>query len=63
MEQKKVYVVSSSGKELMPTTRLGKVRHWLKEGKATVEKYHPFTIRLSYETTEYTQKHAGKTAN
>ena len=29
-----VYVISQSGKALMPTNRHGKVRHLLREGKA-----------------------------
>ena len=32
----RVYVVSKSGKPLMPTKRLGKVRRLLKSGKAKV---------------------------
>ena len=51
----RVYVVSKSGKPLMPTKRLGKVRRLLKSGKAKVFRYEPFTIQLLYETTEYTQ--------
>jgi hypothetical protein len=51
-----VYVVSKSGKPLMPTKRLGKVRRLLKSGKAKVFRYEPFTIQLLYETTEYTQE-------
>ena len=37
----------------MPTTRCGKVRRLLKEGKAKVVKRTPFTIQLLFETTEY----------
>jgi hypothetical protein len=48
-----VNVVSRSGKPLAPTRRLGKVRHLLKEGKAKVFCYEPFTIQLTYKTTEY----------
>ena len=51
----RVYVVSKSGKPLMPTKRLGKVRRLLKSGQAKVFRYEPFTIQLLYETTEYTQ--------
>ena len=56
----KVFVVSKSGKPLMPTKRLGKVGAvreppLLKSGKAKVFRYEPFTIQLLYETTEYTQ--------
>lgn len=50
-----VCVVSKNGERLMPTSRLGKVRHLLKEGKATIYCRKPFTIQLTYETSEYTQ--------
>ena len=52
----RVYVVSKSGKPLMPTKRLGKVRRLLKSGKAKVFRYEPFTLQSVYETTEYTQE-------
>ena len=41
-----VCVLSNSGERLMPTFRLGKVRHLLKDGKAKIVKHHPFTIQL-----------------
>ena len=47
-----VYVLSRSGKPLMPTERHGKVRRLLKEKKAEVVSRKPFTIRLLYETPE-----------
>ena len=50
-----VYVLSASGKPLMPTTRCGHVRILLKEGQARVVERTPFTIQLSYETEEVTQ--------
>jgi hypothetical protein len=50
-----VYVLSRDGKPLMPTERHGKVRHLLNDGKAKVVRREPFTIKLLYETTEYTQ--------
>ena len=50
-----VYVLSASGKPLMPTTRCGHVRILLKEKKARVVERTPFTIQLSYETEEVTQ--------
>lgn len=50
-----VYVVSQSGKALMPTSRYGKVRHLLREGKARVVRREPFTIQLLYDSKEYTQ--------
>ena len=51
-----VYVQSQAGQPLMPTSRHGKVRRLLKEGKAKVVKRCPFTIKLLYETTTYTQE-------
>lgn len=50
-----VYVLSQTGKPLMPTERYGKVRWLLKSGKAKVVRRTPFTIQLLYETTEHTQ--------
>ena len=50
-----VYVISQTGKALMPTTRHGKVKHLLHEGYARVVRYEPFTIQLLYDNTEYTQ--------
>lgn len=50
-----VYVLSKSGKPLMPTTRCGHVRILLKEKKARVVERIPFTIQLTYDTEEKTQ--------
>ena len=50
-----VYVLDFYGQPLMPTSRHGKVRHLLKSGKAKVVKKCPFTIKLLYKTTNYTQ--------
>jgi len=50
-----VYVLNSQGQPLMPTERYGKVRRLLKNNRAKVIKRCPFTIQLSYETTEFTQ--------
>ena len=50
-----VYVISKEGKPLMPTERLGRVRRLLKEGKAKIIQYQPFTIQLLYESTKYVQ--------
>ena len=50
-----VYVLDKNGHPLMPTNRHGKVKHLLKEGKAKVVKRCPFTIKLTYETTNYVQ--------
>ena len=50
-----VYVIGRDGQPLMPMTKCGRVRRFLKEGKAKVVKRCPFTIKLTYETTNYTQ--------
>lgn len=50
-----VYVISKNGKPLMPTGNHAKVRILLKANKAKVVKRCPFTIRLLYESTTYTQ--------
>lgn len=50
-----VYVLNKDGHPLMPTSRHGKIRHLLKEGKAKVIKRCPFTIQLLYNSTNYTQ--------
>jgi len=49
-----VFVISSKGNPLMPTTPR-KARLLLKSGKAKCLRRTPFTIKLLYETTEYTQ--------
>lgn len=50
-----VYVISYTGKALMPTNHHGKVKHLLREGKARVVRREPFTIQLLYDSKEYTQ--------
>ena len=50
-----VFVISKGGKPLMPTSRFGKVRHMLKDGRAVVYCRNPFTIQLTYDTADYTQ--------
>lgn len=49
-----VYVISQEGKSLMPCSN-AIARLLLKQGKAKVKKREPFTIKLTYETTNYTQ--------
>ena len=51
-----VYVINKNGQPLMPTNRHGKVKHLLRDGKAKVIRRCPFTIKLLYDSTEYTQK-------
>ena len=50
-----IYVLDRNGKPLMPTTRCGKVRRLLCDGRAVVESHTPFTIRLTYDTTSFVQ--------
>ncbi|MDR1542134.1 MAG: RRXRR domain-containing protein [Clostridiales bacterium] len=50
-----VYVLSESGKSLMPTKRRGKARPLLKDGEAKALKLEPFIIPLLYGSTECTQ--------
>lgn len=50
-----VYVLSKDNKPLMPCTNVI-ARLLLKQGKAKVKRREPFTIKLNYETTEYTQE-------
>lgn len=49
-----VYVISQDNKPLMPCSNTI-ARLLLKQGKAKVKKREPFTIKLTYETTYYTQ--------
>lgn len=51
-----VYVQDIDGKPMMPTTRHGKVRRLLKDKKAVVVNLCPFTIRLTYVTSDYKQE-------
>ena len=50
-----VYVLSKSGKPLMPTKRFGRVKGLLKSGRAKIFQHKPFTVQLTYDSTEYTQ--------
>lgn len=49
-----VYVVSKNNRPLMPCSN-AIARLLFKQGKAKVKKREPFTIKLTYETTGYTQ--------
>ena len=51
-----VYVLNVDGNPLMPTERLGRVRRLLKEQKAIIVNYHPFTIKLTYDCPSRTQE-------
>lgn len=50
-----IYVLDMHGRPLMPTRRAGKVRRMLRDGQAVILSHEPFTIRLTYETSSYTQ--------
>ena len=50
-----IFVIGKHGERLMPTRRLGHVRHLLKEGKAHIYSRNPFTIQMDVETTTYVQ--------
>jgi len=50
-----VYVLNSDGHPLMPTANHAKVRTLLKTNKAKVVSRCPFTIKLLYSCTNYTQ--------
>jgi hypothetical protein len=50
-----VYVINQQSNPLMPTTRYGKVRRMLSDGRARVVKRTPFTIQLLYESELYKQ--------
>ena len=50
-----VYVISKSGKPLMPTDRYGHVKYLLKNKLAVPICNNPFTIKLKYDTPEVTQ--------
>ena len=50
-----VYVLNKNNEPLMPTRRFGKVRHLLKNNLAKVVRKEPFTIKLLYDSTNYTQ--------
>ena len=50
-----VYVLNKYGQPLMPTSRCGKVKHLLNKGLAKIVKRCPFTIKLLYDSSCYTQ--------
>lgn len=52
----KVYVQNKDGEPLMPTERCGAVRRWIRDNKAVVAKFCPFTIRLNWDCETNTQE-------
>lgn len=51
-----VYVLSKDGNPLMPTARHGRVRRLIKNGKAVILNYRPFTIQLTYAVNNNKQE-------
>ena len=49
---KAVRILDANGAELKPTTNHKKVRKLLQSGKAKIESYDPFTVRLLYEVLD-----------
>ena len=45
----KTYIQNKEGEPLMPTTRCGAVRRWLRDNKAIVVNLCPFTIQLKWD--------------
>lgn len=50
-----VYVLDINGNPLMPTSRHGKVRRLLDDGKARAVRHVPFTVQLLYSVPGYVQ--------
>ena len=51
-----IYVLNSKGEPLMPTVRHGRVRHLLRDKKAFIVNYHPFTVQLTKERSNDIQE-------
>ena len=51
-----IYVLNSKGEPLMPTVRHGRVRHLLRDKKAFIVNYHPFTVQLTKERSNEIQE-------
>ena len=49
------FVIAEDGTKLMPTSNIKKVRKLLRTGRAVICKHKPFTIKLCYKATTYTQ--------
>lgn len=51
-----VFVLDVYGNPLMPTSKIGKVRKWLKNGEAKIHSYEPFfTIQLTKKVENHSQ--------
>ena len=51
-----IYVLNSKGEPLMPTGRHGRIRHLLRDKKAFIVNYHPFTVQLTKERSNEIQE-------
>ena len=51
-----IYVLNSKGEPLMPTVRHGRVRHLLRDKKAFIVNYQPFTVQLTKERSNEIQE-------
>lgn len=49
-------VFDCEGNLLMPTKRLGRVRHLIKDNKANIVSCKSFAIQLKYESTHFVQE-------
>ncbi len=56
-----IYVLSASGKPLMPTERTNHIKRLLNKGKARIVTHTPYTVQLKYATSEITQPLHGGT--
>ena len=50
-----IFVIAEDGTKLMPTSNVKKVRRFLRSGRAVICKHEPFTIKLCYKSSKYTQ--------
>ena len=56
-----IYILSVSGKPLMPTRRKNHIQRLLNRGKARIVSKKPYTVQLKYETDEVVQNLYGGT--
>ena len=44
-----IYVLSKDSHPMMPCHHYGRVKRWLKQGKAVIKQYKPFVVQLRYD--------------
>ena len=44
-----IYVLSKNGHPLMPCHHYGRIKRWLKQGKAVIKQHNPFVVQLCYD--------------